>query len=184
MTSFWLRLMRLLDLHEPEPELPVVVPTWSLGGVMVTVAKLELGRGEGGANNIGPDVEKYRFGKVSRGAWCAWFLSWVMAEACRRINIPEPVPRTGGAKRFWKAAGRAGLFDTAPEVGDICCWHRGAHGSWKGHVGIVSRLDENRPDTFWSIEGNRGRWPSVVAEYRHELGEARLKSKFARLPQH
>ena len=135
---------------------------------LLAVAKGEIGKGESGANNSGAAVAKYRNGGKGKGPWCAAFVSWCIEHS----DVAGKVKRSHGAKRLFRRVVRAGAFtDDDPLPGDIVCWHRGKKGSWKGHIGIVSRVEGS---TFWAIEGNRGRFPSKVAEYRHELDEAML----------
>lgn len=149
-------------LSEDEPSLLAI--EW------IRAAREEIGRGEAGGNNRGTDVDRYRFGRT-RGAWCAWFLSWTLTEACARLQRPVPIQVTGGAKRLYRRVGRQGRFVALPETGAVACWDRGARGSWAGHVGLVVRVEG---PSFQTIEGNRGSYPSLVRAYDHEVGEGRL----------
>lgn len=153
------------------------VPVEALALVALEVAREELGRGELGANNAGPDVAKYR-GDDKHAAWCAAFVCWCFEEAARRLGVPMPFKRSHGAKRCYRIIGNAGAFVDLPMPGDVACWHRGAAGSWMGHVALVDAVDG---DLFSCIEGNRGRFPSRVARFDHELGEPNLIG-FARAP--
>jgi hypothetical protein len=150
---------------------------FDIGKLALQIAREEeaAGAGEEGKNNSGPWVHKYSGGKDA--LWCAHFVSWCIADACKSIGRKTPFKHTGWARGLYKRAGRAGEFVKLPEVGDIVCWKRGAVG---GHVGIVSEVDL-QSGIFWSIEGNRGNFPSRVDEFKHALGEDRLMG-FARLP--
>lgn len=148
----------------------------------VRVALGEIGKGEEGGNNRGPNVERYRRGsrvKAKRydgdGAWCAAFVSYCFAQGA----LPDDLPfkPSWGAKRLYKNIGRAGEFAKMPQVGDVACWDRGARGSWQGHIGIVVSVDGVE---FVTVEGNRGRFPSRVRKYDHDVGEGRLVG-FARI---
>lgn len=154
-----------MDRH---PERTTALVTF--GEAVLHFALKEIGRGEEGSNNMGPDVDRYRFGR-KKGAWCAWFLSYSMVQAAERLAVPVPIKPTGGAKRFYRRVGNHGAFADIPKVGDIACWDRGKRGSWMGHVGIVSRVEGTQ---FWTVEGNRGVYPSKVRIYNHEVGEGRL----------
>ena len=144
------------------------------------IARGELGRGESGENNAGEDVFRYRrMSGVDRpwngdGPWCAAFVSYCFNRAGEGVLPFKP---SWGAKQLWKRIGKAGAFVETPQPGDVVCWDRGVAGSWAGHVGIVSSTESG---AFHSIEGNRGRCPSKVRDYLHELGENRLL-KFARI---
>jgi hypothetical protein len=149
------------------------------GLAALVVARREIGKGEAGRDNDGPDVQ--RFARLSRspGNWCAAFVSWCLEEgAMRELCLPCPVERSHGARQLWKRCGKAGAFVVTPLPGDIACWWRISLTDWRGHVGLVSRVEDT---AFWSIEGNRGRFPSRVREFGHELGEPQLLG-FARLP--
>ncbi len=124
-------------------------------------------------SNGGAFVWKYT-GYKSRGAWCAAFLYWCFLKSAGPDGLP--FKRTHGAKALYKRIGRHGAFVTEPLAGDVVCWHRGAKGSGKGHIGIVSRV---QGDTFWAVEGNKGR-AGIVSEFRHEIGEGNFIG-FARL---
>lgn len=151
----------------------------ALAAEMVAVARLEIGNGEEGGNNAGPHCDRYRFGRTS-GAWCAWFLSWCLESAAINLSVPNPIKSTGGARRFFKRVSRAGFKLEKPEVGAIALWSRGPKGSWMGHVGIVCGVGPDG-NTFHTIEGNRGAYPSKVDMFKHVVGEAKLLG-FARLP--
>jgi hypothetical protein len=159
-------------------------PHAALAAAAHALARGQIGRGEGGANNAGPDVDRYRKGGTG-GAWCAAFLSWCLEEAWTQLfdrvqrSAPQPVKRSHSAKTLFANCLRAGAVRVErPSAGDIVLWHRGAANARTGHIGIVSRVEDN---AFWEISGNRGAFPSRVREFSHELGEANLIG-FARMP--
>jgi hypothetical protein len=128
------------------------------------VACEELGRGEEGRNNDGPDVLLYTGGK--RGNWCAAFLCWCFEEAAERMGWHGLVPkRSHGAKRFTKNVALHGYFVNLttdhPRPGDIISWNRGTGITWRGHVGIVYAYLANT-DTLLTIEANSGKFPAKV----------------------
>lgn len=142
----------------------------SLPDAVLVMARSQLGLGEEGGDNKGPEVDKYRHGKT-RGAWCAYFVSWCIEQACEKLVRPMPIKPSGSARVLFRRIAEAGTSVSVPLTGAVACWSRGAGNTWKGHIGLVSRVDGNQ---FWSIEGNRGRYPSKVREYNHEVGEAKL----------
>jgi uncharacterized protein (TIGR02594 family) len=152
----------------------------TLGAAAVNVARSEVGKGEAGSNNHGPDVVRYRRGVDDGGAWCAAFVSYCLEEAALKLGIKCPVKRSHGAKRLVGNVIKAGgVHLPTPEIGCLVLWHRGKAGAATGHVGIVSRVE---PDgSFWSTEGNKGGFASKVREYQHETGEPDLLT-FVRLP--
>ncbi len=147
------------------------------------IAMLQIGRGETEANNKGPWVREYRRDEKAE-AWCAAFISWCYELAWARINgfekwaeLPKdlkkrcPLKRSHGAKRLYKSLTKV-PDGYKPEIGDIACWHRGAKGAATGHVGLVSAVKDD--GVFFCVEGNRGAFPSKVAEFKHVLGEGGL----------
>jgi hypothetical protein len=174
--SFWGRLGNWAARVPP----PLDLGSYSsLGGTALEIAKSEIGHGEEGGNNRGPDVERYRAGKGGSGSWCAAFISWCLEQACKQLAREMPIARSHGAKQLWRRAAKAGAAVKTPRPGDLVCWHRGPVGGWQGHIGIVSRVDGG---TFWAVEGNRGHFPAEVEEFEHSLGEKKLFG-FARLPE-
>lgn len=175
----------LAELRLPRP-VNYEVPPSILGEAVLKIAFAEIGKGEAGANNVGPDLDRYRRGGPD-GAWCAAFVSWCLEQGCEAIGEPLcPIGRSHNAKRLFNNALAVGARVTRPIARDLVLWHRGATGAVTGHIGIVSKVDGN---SFHSIEGNRGGGtdargtfhPSLVREFLHELGEPLLLG-FARLP--
>lgn len=162
---------------EPAPvgyDDPLEVST--LAGQIVAVAIGELGRGESGGNNRGPDIARYRQGRGKPGgSWCAWFVSWCICQAALRLGIAAPVKPCGGARKLYKrcvAAGRE--VDLEPvdpmQPGDIVAWRRGRL-AWQGHIGIVV---EAGVESYRTVEGNTGHTPAVVRYHRHRYDDPRL----------
>ena len=151
--------------------------TYGLGRDAAIIARDEIGAGEVGSNNGGPHVRRYR-GDTVKGAWCAAFVGWCFQRAAERKGLRLPFKWSNGAKRIYKNIGKAGKFIDKPQVGAVACWDRGRRGSWQGHVGIVTSLARDEagddPNVFYTVEGNKGRFPSLVAEFKHVLDEGRL----------
>jgi hypothetical protein len=185
----------ILAAFRSAPPAPIVTPPRSALGIAAELtARGQIGRGEQGGNNVGPDLDRYRNGGPG-GAWCAAFVSWCIEEAARHVGPSKSFTsgqrfvapkRSHGAKKLFANCLKVGQRVDVPAPGDIVLWHRGAKGARTGHIGIVSRVDGGE---FWSIEGNKGGGknkagvfiPSKVREFNHEIGEALLLG-FARLP--
>jgi hypothetical protein len=157
----------------------------------LTIAREDVGKGEGAANNSGPYIEFIRSmdgtgrGPGGRGAWCATFVSSCFARAAAQLGYRLPFAPTRGARALYRRIGKAGRFISAPheiEPGDVMCWRRTiAAGDWRGHVEIVEFADG--PDVS-TIGGNRGPYPSVVRRYRYQVGGEYQKGRllgFSRL---
>jgi hypothetical protein len=153
----------------------------SLSNTVVYVARKNIGYGEEGVNNSGLFIES--MGGKPGHEWCALFARWCIKRAHEIKGLWAPswldrmpgVPEVG-AKRLTKAVGRVGRFFTDPleaRPGDLVCWHRRTGLiSWKGHVGIVEKVD---PDgIIHTIEGNVGAFPAKVKRLSHDVRKERL----------
>lgn len=149
-----------------------------LSAKALEIAISQIGRGESGANNSGPWVREYRRDDKAE-AWCAAFVCWCYELAWAQffgyakwldapLNLRKscPLKRRHGAKRL--CAGLQRVLN--PEPGDLALWHRGAQNAATGHVGIVSKYRQETGE-FWTVEGNRGAFPSKVREFGHVVGE-------------
>lgn len=155
-----------------------------LGLAALAVARLELGNGEAGANNVGPHVDRYRTGldgeRGPGGAWCAAFVSYCLEIGSRKLGRPCPVVRSHRAKTLFARCVKVGRLVDVPLPGDIACFHRGAENAPTGHIAIVSRglhqsTGVNVPAaTYHTIDGNKGRYPAPVSEWPRLLGEGEL----------
>jgi hypothetical protein len=155
-----------------------------VGLAALGVARSELGNGESGGNNVGPDVERYRAGHGGNGAWCAAFVYFCIDAAFGELGHRNPIKRTHSARRlFGRVASTGSLVDLVDiQPGDIVLWARGRTRSGKGHIGIVSEVIHNSAGAIvaWHyIAGNEGRTPALVSEHnghsrRRRIGFARL----------
>lgn len=190
----WLRQI-FRWLRKPEPRGPLY--PGGLGLAAFDVAASELGAGEEGSNNMGPELDRFRScdgtGKgLTKGSWCASFVSYCYMVAAVKKAIALPFTTSRGAKRLVNNIIKAGErvpctrmsvhedqllqwikdhMHEHPMRGDVICWDRGG---WKGHVGIV---DDYRVDTdeLWTIEGNRGEFPAKVGRFRYTSRQWRKK---------
>ena len=155
-----------------------------LGLTALEVAIENLGKGEEGGNNSGEFVEmlhqlEYDGDTDDDGAWCASFVSWCFEQACWRLGVEMPFRRSRGAKSIFRKVGEAGSYVDEPQPGDVVCWDRGVRGSWQGHVGIVERCENG---ILYTVEGNVGRFPSVVRRFAHNLDLQPRLEGFSRSP--
>tara|TARA_R110001592_G_scaffold72890_4_gene222715 strand:- start:1388 stop:2035 length:648 start_codon:yes stop_codon:yes gene_type:complete len=154
-----------------------------LAAASLKVAAALIGEGEVGGNNSGPFVEmllhkEYDGDDDDDGAWCAAFVSFCISEAS---GESPPFEMSFGAKSIFRNAASFGSKSMTPSPGDIVCWDRGslnADGSksWQGHVGFVERVDG---DIFYTIEGNKGSFPSKVMRFKYELSRQSRLEGFA-----
>jgi hypothetical protein len=155
-----------------------------LGLETLEIAVAELGNGEVGGNNSGPHVARYKGieddgDPDNDGAWCASFISWCISEAAEELNVKLPLKTSHGAKRLYKnAVSGGGLVVARPQAGDLVCWDRGRPGSWQGHIGIVERVEG---DVMYTVEGNVGRYPSVVRRMMYDLSRQDRLVGFVRI---
>ena len=144
------------------------------------VASDDVGKGEEGGNNSGPYVEgllglQWDGNNDDDGAWCAAFVSSCLEQGAKKAGLDVPVKLSFGAKALFNSME---VKSNRPEVGDVVCWDRGplnedGSKSWKGHVGLVERVDG---DLFFTIEGNVGSFPSKVRRFQYSLeNEGRLE---------
>ena len=150
----------------------------------LSVARSLIGKGEEGGNNSGPFVEmllgkEYDGDDDDDGAWCAAFVSHCITEAA---GGSVPFGLSFGAKALFKKVCDYGEKSMEPKAGDVVCWDRGklnedGSKSWMGHVGIVERVDG---DVFYTIEGNKGRFPAKVMRFKYELSQETRLEGFAR----
>ena len=103
-------------------------------------------------SNSGPEVDIYlkSVGLKKGNPWCMAFVYWCVNTACKELDMPNPLIRTGGVLRQWnetilrKYPARA----TAVKPGDIFIMEFG-HGT--GHTGIVEKVAGGM---IYTIEGN------------------------------
>lgn len=145
------------------------------------------GAGESGGNNQGPFVAKYHRStedilEVKQWSWCAAFVSFCFRNGAAAIKKEMPFKYSGGAQNILKQFQAKGwgyrISDTDPQPGDIVVWKRGS-ASWMGHIGIVY---DYKDGILYTIEGNRGRYPSKVAKYSYVLSSMESLFGFGRIP--
>jgi hypothetical protein len=142
------------------------------------VAETQLGLDEDGRNG-GPHVARWVAPAKPPQNYCAGFAGWCYEEAARQLSIALPFKRSLGAKRLGANVAAVGRRFTDPaeaRAGDLMVFHRGAQGSWMGHVAMVSAIErelgaglDSRDPASWTpvvatVEGNAG--PKVMRKVR------------------
>jgi hypothetical protein len=143
------------------------------GAITVAMQDMEAGRGEIGANNSGPDVAAYLAptGLGTPNNWCAAFVSHCYRQALGHNAVFGYVPGAQEVHNRMKQLGHAytASLSNPPQPGDIIVWRRvdpndPAHTGWYGHIGLVHSFADGN---LWTIEGNRGTFPSKVKAFRY-----------------
>ena len=132
-------------------------PSLASQNKIVKIALSQLGKGEIGGDNKGPQVEMYTRGQDV--SWCAAFVSWVLTKAGVRGE-----GYLLSARSYWTKYKAHRVH--SPKSGDIICFYRGSRRGHSGHVGIVERVKDGE---VYTIEGNVGRYPAVVKEFHYRL---------------
>ncbi len=174
-----------LDRNFPKPEpgdehalrvkaVPADVAFDGLARLAVQIAAGEIGHGEDPAlgPNRGEWVRQYCAPHGDGHQWCAAFAGWCYQAAADSLAIPLPFKRSLGAKRLGAnvaAVGRKFTDATKARAGDLAIWHRGAAGSWLGHVALVESVGDAH--TITTVEGN---CPTTVRRRHHDLARERF----------
>lgn len=141
---------------EPDPKPTYSPDLLAKKALEIAIDQMNKGCGEEGGNNIGPDVARYVSPATPPANWCAGFAGWCYEEAARQLGVPLPFKRSLGAKALGKNVAAVGRKFTDPKQakpGDLIIFHRGATGSWMGHVGLFEKIDEAM-GAICTVEGN------------------------------
>lgn len=136
-----------------------------LATAALAIAVSQIGRGEEGGQNMGTDVALYVAPAKPPQNWCAGFVGWCYEVAAD--GLPLPFRRSLGAKRLGAnvaAVGRKFMDPLEAKPGDLMVFHRGAQGSWMGHVAMVAEAVHEGDNGVVTIEGNAG--PKVLRRTR------------------
>jgi hypothetical protein len=178
-----LRVLRAERLFPAPPIVPAVLASPdALATAALAVAVSQIGLGEAGGNNVGPDVARYIAPAKPPASWCAGFFGWCYEQAAVEIGMPLPFRRSLGAKALGRNVGAVGRVfqDSAlARPGDAMVFHRGAQGSWMGHIAMIEKVVSvgvagSIVDT---VEGNSG--PKVMRRTRHTTDPADRFAFFA-----
>lgn len=99
-------------------------------------------------SNAGTDVEKF-LSSVGLGkgySWCMAFVYWNVIQACLKLNVSNPLLKTGGVLAQYNSPKNKKFV--IPQSGDIFIMD---FGKGTGHTGIVEYVLN---DTIHTIEGN------------------------------
>lgn len=132
--------------------------------------------GEEGEDNHGPDIRRYYDGHADEGAsWCAAFVSYCFRKGLGRDADFGYLIGAQAIHNRMRALGHAypASLQDPPQPGDIITWLRidptDPEGTaWQGHVGIVHSFQNG---ILWTIEGNRGSYPSKVKAFRYSWSD-------------
>jgi hypothetical protein len=155
------------------PPLPAGGSAAGRAALKVAIADMVAGRGESGSNNSGPDVANYlaRTGLQPPNNWCAAFVSHCFREALGHNAVFGYVPGAQEVHNRMRQLGHAytASLSNPPQPGDIIVWKRvdpnnPVHTGWYGHIGLVHSFGDGN---LWTIEGNKGTFPSKVKAFRY-----------------
>ena len=135
-----------------------IATTYNYADLITARAEQEIGKGESTANNCGKDIKRYMQG-IEKQSWCAGFVSYILFE-CGYKNLGFNY----SAKQIWNKGKQAGLVVKNAQRGDLICFWRGNKNSWKGHIGIIYKVENN---SIITIEGNKGSFPAKVKTVRY-----------------
>lgn len=165
--NFFIYIMVLTGLFSGSVALAQMSERMALGHAtaekVVMRAMYEIGNGEVGGDNKGPDVA--RFMKGYQAPWCAGFVSYVLWES--GMNIRYDVAAKKLCDQFKEVE--------TPREGDLVGYHRSDPKSWKGHVGIVRRVKDGYLET---IEGNVGGYPARVRIIKRKIEDVKNDPMF------
>ena len=139
---------------------PISTDERTLGELIVEYARQHLNQHpvEIGGQNKGPWVRLYMNGNEgTEWPWCAGFVSFILKQTCRQMNISLPINTSVSCDFLAASAKEKGLFMRESDVTDIAqitpgsfFLNRRTSTDWV-HTGIVTRAEEN---VYHTIEGN------------------------------
>ncbi len=183
--TWWALTHPKVNVVPPEVSLPQRLPaggsTRGRAALKVALAEMAAGASESGANNSGPYVRKYLKGIIDPPAdWCAAFVSWCYDQHPAGC----PYGYSLGARDVLKRCRSRGWVYNHPtepaQPGDIVVWRRGPVDGWQGHVGLV--FEATPGGMLYTIEGNKGGFPSRVRRFSYVLRSMDTLLGFARVP--
>ena len=134
---------------------PTITSASPLGAKIVAAAEVELGHGEVGYDNQGPDVHRYKAVThhiTDNKAWCADFASYILHKTAPGLIDPTSLAMKLKSQFAAHHAFFAADSDYKPKPGDLILF--GAKSNvHHGHVGFVTGVDAD--GTVHTIEGNK-----------------------------
>jgi hypothetical protein len=141
-----------------EEVLPPVMTPSLLAVTVIKIAAEELDvREDPPGSNKGPRVDEY-LRSVDLGPgfqWCAAFVFFCFKMACLKLNMPNPLPKTGGCMQLWKRS-KGKTISLKDALANPSLVVPGlifiiSRGDGKGHTGIVIGVQDGY---ILTIEGN------------------------------
>jgi len=132
--------------------------TPSYGKSLVDTAIAEIGNGEIEANNKGKYVKLYN--KDLEASWCAGFVSYCLKKAGITSFGYEL-----SARKIYNKGKELNILLKKPHAGCLIVFWRSKPTSWKGHIGIVEKVDN---EYIHTIEGNVGKYPAKVKRFKYK----------------
>lgn len=152
------RRRKVLPIHEEalkkNPSKTLGGSKWGRAALKKAIKEMKAGATEIGGNNRGPWVKKYLNGLAPEGShWCAAFVSWCYSQNKKGMPFDYCLGARATLRQFAKKRWDLKL-DTGqtPEPGDIVCWWRESYSGWKGHIGLVHKVEDGY---LYTIEGNK-----------------------------
>lgn len=137
----------------------------------VALQEMAAGHGEEGSDNHGQHVRAYLNGVEEGASWCAAFVSYCFRQGLGHNGVFGYTAGAQALHKKMKSLGHAyaASLSNPPQPGDIIAWRRVdpkkvASTSWQGHIGIVHSFHDG---ILWTIEGNRGPFPSRVQSFSY-----------------
>jgi CHAP domain len=146
-----------------------IINTETIATLALQIAQGQVGQSENPVgSNSGPMVNEYlkAVGLNPGYAWCQAFVYWCYEEATKKLNLPNPVIKTGGVHDCWnrsapltkdnsKVVTRLKILK-ADSIHEPTVLKPGSQfilsfGGETGHTGIVEKIDDA---VMHTIEGN------------------------------
>jgi len=133
---------------------------------LVRLALSLVGTKEEGGDNSGFWIEQFQKavdGVASHEAWCLGFVQYCVKQVDKRLKTKNYLYPTEHVLTLWE---RLSIWQRVPEpiIGGLALWQHfdGTKATTRGHVGIVTRVYENK--TFQTVEGNTSGGPGMNRE--------------------
>lgn len=173
-----LEAKRCDPLFDPPPPFPHPPDdTERLIEKAIDVAENEIGHGEEGGDNKGPDIARYCAPMGDRYLWCAAYAGYCYETSAKLLNLAMPFKRSLGARQLglnMAAVGRKFTDINEARPGDLIVFGRpGGH-----HVamfkefknGLITSLDGNSGPKVRFVERDiKTHPPKFIASLRRKL---------------
>lgn len=154
------------------PEVPEGGSEIGRRALAIALREVEAASGEEGADNCGADIRRFLDAAGPEGtSWAAAFVSYCFKEAIGGEPVFgfETLAHVIHAQMRKLGHAYGASMSNLPQPGDIIVWRRadpsrGSDAIWRGHAGIVHSFADG---VLWTVEGNRGPFPSKVSIYRY-----------------